>query len=78
MFRKNWFDITVVSSVCEIMDRPKNGKAYEMLRTLHCVHYNEMNTQTLELIPHLISEVLSPPAKCVATDVALSGVKFGE
>lgn len=76
LFKKKFFSICTLDAILTTLDKPQKGKAYEMLRALHCVNYNEMSEEAKQLIPALINELLAPPAQCIATDEALAGVKF--
>ena len=57
------------------LTKSRRNEAYDMLRTLHCVHYDKMDARLRQKIPNLINEVLKNQDDVIeATDVALKGV----
>ncbi len=79
LFRKDWFDITVMRHVCELAGVSTRSPAYNALQALHCVHYDTMPHALKQQLPHLVREALLPPpprGDCVATGIATDGVVF--
>lgn len=79
LFRKDWFDITVLRHVCELAGASTRSPAYNALQALHCVHYDTMPDALKQQLPHLVREALLPPpprGECVATGIATDGVVF--
>lgn len=77
LFTNRFFDICELDSVLKIVGKRKGVEAYNLLRALHCVHYDKMNPALRDRIPQLVNECLNPQAvQCVATDVALQGVEL--
>ena len=74
MLKSNYFDVCTVDSVCKLIGAKSSGAAYDMLRTLHCVHYSEMPQEVREGIPALMREVFSQPK---IEDDAIQGVFKG-
>lgn len=75
LFEKDWFDICVLDKLLKIIDGRKSGKAYDMLRLMHCVHYDRMAPELRDRIPHLVNECLRQKANTDdAAVVALQGV----
>ena len=62
MLASDYFDICTIDRVTEMMGIKPDREAYGILRTLHCVHYNQMPRQLLEGVPELIMRVLQSPA----------------
>ena len=59
MLKSNYFDVCTVDKVCRLIGASAQGPAYDMLNTLHCVHYSDMPPQVRECIPALMREVFS-------------------
>jgi hypothetical protein len=56
------FSICTIDSIVEMLDVKPDRDTYQVLRTLHCVSYNQMPTELLEKLPELIHKVLTSPA----------------
>jgi hypothetical protein len=54
-----YFSICVIDSVGKLLDRRVHCEAYNVLHTLHCIHFSKMPPELLEQIPGLIKECLS-------------------
>ena len=75
LFDKDWFDICVLDKLLKVIDARKAGPAYDMLRLMHCVHYDKMPPDLRDRIPHLVNECLRQKENVVeASDIALQGV----
>lgn len=75
LFEKDWFDICVLDKLLKILDGRKSGKAYDMLRLMHCVHYDRMPPDLRARIPQLVNEcLLQSDSVADATETALKGV----
>lgn len=62
MFSGSYFDICTIDNVVKMMGLKPDREAYQILRTLHCVHYNQMPRELIEELPMLIHRVLTSPA----------------
>lgn len=62
MLSGSYFDICTIDNITKMMGIKPNRDAYDVLRTLHCVHYNQMPEKLLEQLPDLIHAVLVSPA----------------
>lgn len=72
---QDYVDITQVRAMLDMLGRSQNTRAFDMLRALHCVHWNEMNRDTRELVPHLLNEALRGPQPPEAVvDSVMEGV----
>jgi len=77
LFEKDCFDICVLDKLLKIIDARKAGPAYDMLRLMHCVHYDKMPADLRDRIPHLVNECLRQKENVMdATMVALNGVEI--
>ena len=75
LFSSNHFSICDLRNVMEITGSRKNGDAYKLLQSLHCVDYAEMEPALRARIPELVNECLRQQDNVVdATDIALKGV----
>jgi len=55
MLNKDWFDITVIDKIIQILDINKDKDFYPYFSLLHCVHYAEMGKEVYEeLVNNLI------------------------
>lgn len=61
MLRSSYFDICTVDSVAKMLGIETKRDSYNILRTLHCVHYNEMPIELRNKIPMLIADALDNP-----------------
>jgi len=58
MFEKGWFSVCIPSDAVEQFNVAQNGAArmaYEKLRVLHCVHFDQMNPKLYAQIPALMT-----------------------
>lgn len=77
LFTKPYFDVCQLDAIMKIVDAPEKGQAYQLLRVLHCVHYNTMEPALRDKIPQLVNECLRPPqVTVVATETAMQGVEI--
>jgi hypothetical protein len=74
MLRSDYFSICTVDNVCKLIGARQDGAAYDMLRTLHCVHYREMPQDVREVLPALMREVFS---QAQIEDEAIRGIFKG-
>lgn len=74
MLKSNYFDICTVDNVCKLIGARANGAAYDMLRTLHCIHYCDMPRDVQAGIPALMREVFS---QVNIDDEAINGIFKG-
>lgn len=76
LFSSRFFSICVIQDLMKLVGAAPQSEAYRMLRALHCVHYEDMQPELIERLPHLVNECLRPRGRCVATDIALHGIAF--
>jgi len=62
MVEGNSFSICTIDTIAEMLDVKPDRDTYQVLRTLHCVHYNQMPPELLEKLPELIHKALTSPA----------------
>jgi hypothetical protein len=62
MVEGNYFDICTIDNIVKMLDVKPDRDTYQILHTLHCVHYNQMPAALLERLPELIHTVLTSPA----------------
>lgn len=55
MFEKGWFSISDVDQCLKLAGIVAVGREYELLRGLHCVHFNKMPRELAEKVPTLLS-----------------------
>lgn len=58
MFQKGYFDICTVDSVGKMLSINPKGDAYDVLRTLHCIHFEKMPKELRDQVPELIRQCL--------------------
>lgn len=58
MLKSSYFDICTVDSIMKILQLPADGEVYDILRTLHCVHYAQMPKELREAIPEMLQSVM--------------------
>ena len=58
MLSKGYFDICTIDSVAKVLDVNPHCEEYDILRTLHCVHYDKMSRMVWDSIPELIMACL--------------------
>ena len=59
MMAKGWMDICTIRSVAEMLGRDPRGEAYDILHSLHCIHFDKMPPALREEIPRLIEQCLN-------------------
>ena len=59
MMAKGWMDICTIRSVAEMLGRDPRGDALEILRSLHCINFNQMPKELRDEIPRLIEQCLN-------------------
>lgn len=74
MLKSSFFDICTVDKVCKLIGANAGGAAYNMLSTLHCVHYSDMPSDVKAALPDLMREVFS---QVKLDDEAINGVFKG-
>lgn len=62
MFADKYFDITTIRSITEMLNIKPDREAFQILHTLHCVHYDQMPRDLLQALPQLIMRVMQSPA----------------
>lgn len=58
MFQKGYFDICTIDSVGKMLSINPKGNAYDILRTLHCIHFVKMPKLLRDQVPELIRQCL--------------------
>lgn len=61
MFSKNYFDICTIDSVATMLQVNPKGETYDLLRTMHCVHYDKMPRELRGQLPDLVMQCLGGP-----------------
>jgi hypothetical protein len=61
MLTQSYFDICTIDNIIKMLCLVPDKDAYDILRTLHCVHYNQMPAELLEQLSILIMRVLDSP-----------------
>lgn len=59
MFKDGHFSICTIRSIAEMTKVSLGGRAYDILHTLHCVDYGNMQPELREALPGLVRECLS-------------------
>lgn len=62
MMRGKYFDITTVDAAAQVLGAQPDGRAYKILRTVHCVHWGDMPAELRDAIPKLIERCINVPA----------------
>lgn len=62
MVQSSHFNICTLDTIVTMMDVKPDRDAYNILRTLHCVDYNQMRPELLQALPDLIATVLRSPS----------------
>lgn len=80
MFAKGWLDICTIDSVAKLLGIDPKGEAYDILRPLHCIHFNTMPAALREQIPELIKACLGvqPVFQFSAKELAGQVAEIGE
>ncbi|EYS89550.1 hypothetical protein CF68_33295 [Cupriavidus sp. SK-4] len=66
MFAQGHFSICTIDTCLQLLGIAQGGKAYQLLRTLHCVNFADMDRDLAQAVPGLITEVFQG----VSLDVA--------
>jgi hypothetical protein len=61
MVTQGYFDITTIDNIAKLMDLVPDRKQYTELRLLHCVHYDQMPAEMIEMLPEKIMAILRSP-----------------
>ena len=56
------FSICALDTIAEMLGVKPEREAYQILRTLHCVDYNQMSKELLAELPDLIARVIQSPS----------------
>ena len=59
MMGKGWFSICTIDNVGQMLGRNPRGEAYDILRSLHCIHFDKMPPALRDEIPRLIEQCLN-------------------
>lgn len=75
LFENKWFDICTLDKLLRVIGAREGGQAYDMLHTLHCMHYDKMPPELRARIPQLVNECLRQTDNVKdAAQAALQGV----
>jgi hypothetical protein len=75
LLTNNFFDITTMQKIMEVIGADRDTDAYKLLTSLHCVHYSKMRPELRDSIPQLINEALRPRGIArEVVDAVLDGV----
>lgn len=58
MMRKGYLDICCIDSVGELLEVNVKCEAYQILRPLHCVHFDKMPKALADKIPELVQQCI--------------------
>lgn len=61
MLSESHFSICTIDSIVKMNDLKPDREAMAILKTLHCVDYNQMPHELLGALPDLIARVLQSP-----------------
>ncbi|MBL4833605.1 MAG: hypothetical protein JKY26_06475 [Pseudomonas sp.] len=61
MLTDGYLCICTIDKITRMLSIVADREAYDVLRTLHCVHFDQMQPELLEQIPVLIMRVLDSP-----------------
>jgi hypothetical protein len=62
MLLDTYFSISTVDTAIKLMGSCPDGRAYDILRSMHCVHWKDMPKELREAIPKLIERCINVPA----------------
>ena len=65
-----YFDITTIDQVLKVTKTVPNGRLYDTMRLLHCIHYRDMDPELLEQLPMMLAEIFKGPL------LELPGINF--
>ncbi|WP_454752197.1 hypothetical protein [Cupriavidus necator] len=57
MFAQGHFSICTIDTCLKLLGIPQGGKSYQLLHTLHCVSYADMDRDLAQAIPGLIADL---------------------
>lgn len=60
MIRRGWVNICAIRECIQILKLPNYGRALDILATLHCVNFKDMEPELRAEIPNLLAEVFTP------------------
>lgn len=76
MAQNGWMDICTIDNILKMSGGVPNGQDYQVLRTLHCVNFRDMQPELLRGLPLLIKRVLESDG--VDFSFAVTGSNNGE
>src|SRR5690606_34491346 len=56
-----WFSICAIDTVAKMLEVTPERDSYNILHSLHCVHFNAMPQELAEEVPTLIAKCLDMP-----------------
>lgn len=59
MFQKGWVDICTIRECLKLAGVLPVGDAYQMLTTLHCVHFKDMPAELASEVPRMLRDVFN-------------------
>lgn len=62
MMRGRHFDICTVDAAAKTLGAQPDGRAYQILRTVHCVQWGDMPPELRDAVPKLIERCINVPA----------------
>jgi len=68
-FSKAYLDVCIITNAREMLNVQGKSKAHEMLRTLHCMHYDKMDKELVKIIPELVKEALTSASDLPAVNL---------
>ncbi|WP_316150488.1 hypothetical protein [Cupriavidus sp. BIC8F] len=57
MFAQGYFSICTIDSCLKLLGIPQGGKTYQLLHTLHCVHFADMDRDLAQAVPGMLAEL---------------------
>ena len=61
LFDKQWFDMSLFRELCKALKVRPSAEVENKLNILHCVHYNEMDTDVKQYLAALVGEAFDSP-----------------
>lgn len=62
MMSGSYFDVCVLDKIIKLMQTVPDGRAYDLLHTLHCVHWRDMPAELRDAVPKLIERCINVAA----------------
>lgn len=62
MVKQGHFSICAIDEILRLTNVIPRKDSYQLLRTLHCVHFSDMPRELLERMPGLISDCINGPS----------------